>query len=375
MKNWKHSIIGILIIFTIVFAACSKKSETQTAAATTANSHEKILNGDTSALAGKWHIRDRVNCAEEQHYNFNADGSYINSFPYRPSENGTWNLNGNILTTQYQEAAMDGIGGYVTVSFQLIIKNHDNIDLIYQNDRVIELTRCNIGDAAAAVSSVSYAKILGGDFSDLEGTWVNNSGNKRQLKANGTFGTGRSGNVTKGLNGVYIWPVSTGEESGFGAALYPAGIEVYNEDGQLLATDTSKIRITIGYVYSITDLYYREWEYPTSQNKSAQTALEHEELRIGSSVSGTVGGDWVEKYNIRSLETGFILLNIESDVEIYMEVYNGDQFIFSNMSNNDVIFKNAEITAKPNTVYLITVQSYVRDVTEAAFRITASFDR
>jgi len=368
MKNWKHSIVGILIIFVIVFSACTKKSETQTAAAITADSYENILNGDTSALIGKWHIRDRVNCEEEQHYYFNADGSFTNSFPYRPSENGTWNLNGNILTTQYQEAAMDEIGGNVTVSFQLIIKNPDNIDLIYQNDRVIELIRCNIGEAAAAVSSVSYAKILDGDFSDFAGTWVNSSGNKQQLKANGTFGTGRAGNVTKAVNGVYIWPVSTGGESGFGAALYPAGIEVYDEDGQFLSTDTTKIRITIGYVHSITSVYYREGEYPAQ-------ALEHQELRIGSSVSGTVGGDWKEKYNIRSLEAGYILLKIESDVEIYMEVYNGEQFIFSNMDDNDVIFKNAEITAKPNTVYLITVQSYVRDVKEAAFRITASFDR
>ena len=245
------------------------------------------------------------------------------------------------------------------------------------------LTACNRGSgtqsqtAAApdAASTDRYAKILNGDFSDVAGTWVNEHGISRSLRADGTFGEGRSGNVTKAVNGTYIWPVATGEESGFGAALYPAGTEVWDEDGQLLATDTTKIRITIGYVHSVTDVYYREGEYPVSQNKSEQAALEYEELRIGSSVSGVVGRDWEEKYNIRSLETGYILLEIESHVEIYLEVYNGQQFITTNINDSDEISSRAEFAAQPDTVYLLTVQSYVRDVTEAAFRIKASFNR
>ena len=241
---------------------------------------------------------------------------------------------------------------------------------------VLMFTACNRSNPpqSAAVSTVSYEKILNGDFSDLAGAWVNERGESRSLRADGTFGEGRSGNVTKAVNGAYVWPVATGEESGFGAALYPAGTEVWNEDGQLLATDTTKIRITIGYVHSITNVFYREGEYPTSQN-SIQAALDHEELRIGSSVSGTVGGDWKEQYNIRSPGAGYILLTIESDVEIYLEVYNEQQFITTNMNDSDEISTRAEFAAQPNTVYLLTVQSYVRDVKEAAFRITASFDR
>ena len=232
----------------------------------------------------------------------------------------------------------------------------------------------SVPSQSAAAASVSYSKILNGDFSDLAGTWVNERGESRSLRADGTFGEGKSGNVTKGFNDTYVWSIATGEESGFGAALYPAGTEVWNEDGQLLATDTTKIRITIGYVHSITNVFYREGEYPTSQN-SIQAALDHEELRIGSSVSGTVGGDWKEQYNIRSPGAGYILLTIESDVEIYLEVYNEQQFITTNMNDSDEISTRAEFAAQPNTVYLLTVQSYVRDVKEAAFRITASFDR
>ncbi|MCL2174529.1 MAG: hypothetical protein FWB73_00650 [Treponema sp.] len=116
-------------------------------------------------------------------------------------------------------------------------------------------------------------------------------------------------------------------------------------------------------------------EYPISQNNTEQAALEYEELRIGSSVSGTVSRDWKENYNIRALEAGYILLEIESDVEIYLEIYNDQQFITTNMNDSDEISSKLEITAQPNTVYLLTVQSYVRDVTEASFRITASFDR
>ncbi|MCL2186885.1 MAG: hypothetical protein FWB86_13690 [Treponema sp.] len=116
------------------------------------------------------------------------------------------------------------------------------------------------------------------------------------------------------------------------------------------------------------------WSIPSQSEYPTQTALEHEELRIGSSVSGVVGRDWKEKYNIRSFEKGNIILKIDSDVEIYLEVYNGQQFITSNINDSDEISSRAEISAQPNTVYLLTVQSYVRDVTEAAFRITASFD-
>ena len=240
-------------------------------------------------------------------------------------------------------------------------------------DGKVALSPWSIPSQSAAGASVSYAEILNGDFSEFAGTWVNEQGGRVQLRADGTFGEGRAGNVTKAVNGIYMWPVATGEESGFGAALYPAGNEVWNEDGQLLATDTTKVRITIGYVHSITNVYYREGEYTASQNTSA--ALEHEELRIGSSVSGVVGGDWKENYNIRSFEKGYILLEIESDAEIYLEVYNGQQFITTNMNDSDEISSRAEITAQPNTVYLLTVQSYVRDVKEAGFRITASFDR
>jgi len=253
------TLVALIAITAMVITACNKKSDTQSAGEVTTGSHSEML-GDTSALIGKWHIRDRVNCGEEQHYYFNADGSYTNSFPYRPSENGTWNLNGNILTTQYQEAAMDGIGGNVTVSFQLIIKNPDNINLIYQNDSVIELTRCNIaGEAAVATSSNRYAKILSGDFSAFAGTWVTGEGRTNPLGANGVFGNGNAYNFKEIDSGYFEWIVNWGGGAGeVQIRLYPVGVEVYNTwTGSHIQTNTAKDRITVMDVVRNDEVYYQ----------------------------------------------------------------------------------------------------------------------
>jgi len=119
------------------------------------------------------------------------------------------------------------------------------------------------------------------------------------------------------------------------------------------------IAITVMHVV----VYYRQGE--------AQTALEHKELHAGSSVTGVVGRDWKERYNIRSVDMFYISLVIESEVKILLDVYNGQQFITSSIDDSGEYRSRIEIAAQPNTVYLLEVSSYVRDVTEAAFRITA----
>jgi hypothetical protein len=138
-----------------------------------------------------------------------------------------------------------------------------------------------------------------------------------------------------------------------------------NNNGQFIKTDTTKDRITIYFVESNDDVYYYKEKAPT------QTALEYEELRAGSSVTGVVGRDWKERYNIRSVDTFYISLVIESEVEILLDVYNGQQFITSSIDDSGEYHSRIEIAAQPNTVYILEVSSYVRDVTEAAFRITA----
>ena len=99
--------------------------------------------------------------------------------------------------------------------------------------------------------------------------------------------------------------------------------------------------------------------------------LEYEELRAGSSVTGVVGRDWIERYNIRSVDTFYISLVIESEVEILVDVYNEQQFITSSIDDSGEYHSRFEIAAQPNTVYILEASSYVRDVTEAAFRISA----
>jgi len=208
-----------------------------------------------------------------------------------------------------------------------------------------------------------YAKILSGDFSEFAGRWVNDHGGGWvDLTKDGLLqDIGYSVSNIKKIGDAYSWDLSTGIVS-MPVFLFPAGVEVTDEDNRRVQTDTTKDRIAIDRRYS-NQVYYRQGE--------AQTALEYEELRAGSSVTGVVGRDWKERFNIRSVDTFYISLVIESEVEILLDVYNGQQFITSSIDDSGEYHSRFEIAAQPNTVYILEASSYVRDVTEAAFRISA----
>ena len=212
-----------------------------------------------------------------------------------------------------------------------------------------------------------YTAILDGDLSEFAGIWINGRGQTKALTAGGIIDDGLYvSNFSRNTDDVifYSWWVSQSGD-GFETKLHPAGTEVINNNGQLIKTDTTKDRISIYFVESNDDVYYYKEKAP------AQAVLEHEELRVGSSVTGVVGRDWKEHYNIRSVDSFYISLVIESEVEILLDVYNGQQFITSSIDDSGEYHSRIEIAAQPNTVYLLEVSSYVRDVTEAAFRITA----
>ena len=369
--------ILLVAITAMAFTACTKKGETQSQTATAeqtqtaassapSNPHHEILSGDFSAFAGIWE-NGNGDKRQLRPDGFLTDGSYGDHGiePYR------FDVNGNDANIHYSWMILDGVD---------INLYPAGVEIMTGDNQVIQSDTTKVRIAVYPKSSNDiyyltaagysgpyvdhYAKILNFDFSDFAGTWVNDhGGGSVVLTEDGllqNIGFFPISNLRK-IGGAYAWDLSTGIVS-LPVFLFPAGVEVTDEDNRLVQTDTTKDRIAIDRRYS-NQVYYRQGE--------AQTALDHEELRAGSSVTGVVGRDWIERYNIRSVDTFYISLVIESEVEILLDVYNGQQFIKSSIDDSGEYHSRIEIAAQPNTVYILEVSSYVRDVTEAAFRISA----
>jgi len=356
-------------IIVLMFTACSKKSprtegSTQTAAAS-ANPYPEILNGDLSAFAGMWAAGNGEK-RQIRPDGFYTDGSY-GDHDIKPYG---FTLNDSGVNAHYSWMILDGMNINLYPAGAEVI-TEDNKIIKSDTTKVRIAMYPKSGDDVYYLTSAGYfgpyvdpyAKIREWDFSDFAGIWVNDhGGGSVELASNGILlGIGYSVSNLSKTGNAYTWELSTGADS-MPVFLFPAGVEITDGDNRRVQTDTTKDRIAIAGRYN-NQVYYRQ--------SKAQTALEHEELRAGSSVTGVVGGDWKERYNIRSVDTFYISLVIESEVEILLDVYNGQQFIKSSIDDSGEYHSRIEIAAQPNTVYLLEVSSYVRDVTEAAFRISA----
>jgi len=379
-------LIAIIAITAMAFTACSKKSET--AAAVTAESYAKILNGDLSDFAGTW-----VN-AQGESRTLRADGVFVSGSMDNLNAGGFNEYNGSYFWGVYQDRTGFQVTLYpVGVPINLVNEGMGFGETIESDITKVRIIGSNVvqngevyyreGQMPTAETLASQTQtanphpdILSGDLSEFAGTWVNGLGESRTLRADGTVLNAGINDDREALrferldNGSYYWLVNILNYEGMGrgafnAQLYPVGVEVMGGNG-LVPTDTSKVRMfypEVDVVYLPSEVYYREGE--------AQAALEHEELRAGSSVTGVVGRDWIERYNIRSVDSFYISLVIESEVEILLDVYNEQQLIKSSIDDSGEYHSRFEIAAQPNTIYLLEVSSYVRDVTEAAFRISA----
>jgi len=376
----------VSVIIAMAFTACSKKNETQTAAAISAESYAKILNGDLSDFAGYW-VNGEDSRVELKHngvFGNYDDFSDVEIMNFHKNTNGayTWTIAtewfGSTITIY--PAGIDVMGGNGILQTDTTKVRITAVDIPYRSAEVFyregQVPAAHFADereggpgddyeALPPGFGYPYTAILDGDFSDFAGRWVNDHGGGWvDLTKDGLLqDIGYSISNIKKIGNAYSWDLSTGVVS-MPVFLFPAGTEITDEDNRRIQTDITKDRIAIDRRYS-NQVYYLQG------GMSAQIALDHEELRAGSSVTGVVGRDWIERYNIRSVDTFYILLEIESEVEILLDVYNGQQFITSSFDNSGEYHSRFEIAAQPNTVYLLEVSSYVRDVTEAAFRITA----
>jgi len=203
-----------------------------------------------------------------------------------------------------------------------------------------------------------YPQILAGDLSAFVGTWVNSEGGKYTIPQSKSWENEFPGGF-KQFENYYTWWHPAGD---FGIYLVPAGVDLILH-GNIIPTDNTKIRLVTEDLHSVPAVYYREGEVPQQ--------LEHKELRIGSSVSGHVSRDAIDHYNIRSSDAGEIILQIESNVEIWLEVYQGDRFILESTTKLGEHLSRVAFSAQPNIVYHLQVRSYVRDVVWEAYRISA----
>ena len=148
---------------------------------------------------------------------------------------------------------------------------------------------------AASDSQGIYPKILNGDLSDFAGTWINNGGNERALKADGTSGGGQKSYGFGFNENYYEWGVGFEEYGGYTVYLLPPGVDIkgYIEitDGvvyDILPTNNTKERIVIitGDSPFISAVFYREAEI-----KSIPYTFEFNNNRIPVTVFYTIYDD------------------------------------------------------------------------------------
>jgi hypothetical protein len=97
-------------------------------------------------LQGGWHFRNITeSCYGEQHYIFAANGIYVKGAIYYGREHfGEWSSVGNMVTIQFQEYNDYGWGGEHKIDhIRYITVNPNNANLIFQDESILELVRCN----------------------------------------------------------------------------------------------------------------------------------------------------------------------------------------------------------------------------------------
>jgi hypothetical protein len=259
----------IIVIITMAFTACTKKSETQTAASSApSNPHPEILNGDLSAFAGTWvnGHDERVQLKSDGTINnmeisrnflfLSSTGNYMweNAVPgefaydvyFIPKGIEFVNYYGNIQT----DITKDRI--YFIISAAERITTSD--DVYYRESDLEDEKRANFArmwaqqDAAGEYDPnvFNYDKILNGDLSEFSAYWINGRGERPWLYSNGTFSSNQTASGFRKHGDAYTWNVSQGDFGGFGVMLYPVDVDVLL-GRSILKTDNTKVRLTYGH--------------------------------------------------------------------------------------------------------------------------------
>jgi len=279
-----------------MFASCAKKSETITAKSDDPNgSYAKILNGDLSGFAGTWvdgfgtrsQLRADGVFTGGSMSDLEADGFSVYDYgAYYWNVRSTEGYGGFGVMVYPPGVPINIYDGSTTDTTKVrIIAGHDgpssSAEVYYREGEApaahfADEHEGGPGDDYEALPpgfGYPYTAILDSDLSDFAGTWVNGRGERRQLRANGTFNAGetaygfkRGNENDQHIAGTYYqWIVNMGGEAGgFEVWLYPAGaaVRIYIEDygWDVVATHNTMDRIFVESVGSSYDVYYREGE-------------------------------------------------------------------------------------------------------------------
>jgi len=274
-------IAGTALVITSAFSftACSGKNRSY--------DYSKLLKGDLSEFAGNWK-------AGYSNLRLRANGTYgdfirKSDITLEAGKYYTWSLSSD---KDYDDVEMFlyPAGVNIIADEEVIPSDKKKVRLLageyvpgISDIFYFEATDAEIASAEAiayqAALSEGFLKLLYGDFSQFtSGYWTLGS-NGIQLRADGTFKNGVTASAARrNDDGTYFWNMRDKKDgSGWGAVLYPAGVEVKSANGGIIHTDTSKIRLAMGQdgPVSSDEIYYY-------QEKSGGIFYATENLRLRS---------------------------------------------------------------------------------------------
>ena len=373
MKTWKQTVfIGILVILAVMATGCNRGKSSDSAAGDGFNIYSVWRHtGGADVEHGETWISDK-----QTTLSFFKDGENV-YYTSSASGNSVWqgvlnDMGGfNYTFTPHTQFILDA-GTFSDFEVQgpfawLAVRYDSENKRLVSTDHTVEQYYEWAGESSppdpriftfTAASSSPQSQTAAADISAFVGTWINSEGRTYTIPQSQSWESEFPGGF-KQFENYYTWGHPAGD---FGINLVPAGVDLILH-GNVVPTDNTKIRLVTEDLHSAPVVYYREGEL--------QQQLEHKELRIGSSVSGHVSRDAIDHYNIRSSEAGEIILQIESNVVIWLEVYQGDRFITTSLLDSDEYLTRVAFSAQPNIIYHLQVRSYVRDVVWEAYSITA----
>jgi hypothetical protein len=209
--------------------------------------YSKILKGDFSEFAGTW-----VNWRNEK---------------IQISSNGTFRDSGGLKKFDF-----DVLGTHGECRGSIIFYDeNDKVDSSYPNalypvgvevvglkTDTTKVRMCNPNSPSEEDvlyylgKTVKVDTSTTGDLPEFRGSYANGAGEKRLLRADGTFADGQTAsgftrqNNPKMASGgdFYMWGINA-DGGGFAVALFPPGVDVMGYEG-IIPTDKTKVRLTMG---------------------------------------------------------------------------------------------------------------------------------
>jgi len=226
--------------------------------------YSKIIIGDLSDFAGNYEYNEMGNIT----FQLRADGTLNNSeiaadFAFESGGRYSWNrisASGHMIKMMLIPAGVEVIGN--DMDYASDTKRH-RIVTGEDYDRIFYKAGPERANPIAHSAGDYDAKIMKGDFSDFTGYWVNNSGNRKHLRADGTFLEGETADgFRRNTDTTYSWGISSesnedGFASGYGVILFPAGFDIIF-GSEYFESNAAKVRISMGHDFNPSEIYYKE---------------------------------------------------------------------------------------------------------------------